>query len=112
MLLTTERRTAKEQFAAKLRAENNYKAKKRSAAARQHRDDTKTHFKAGFSHLWQGLKSCGSMIISLPWIIRGWKAERQESNEKKSAERYEKQKMKLEAKMAKTKGAEEAAAAA
>jgi tRNA-dihydrouridine synthase len=104
MLLTTNRRDAKEQFASHLRAENAYKAKKRSATARQHRIDAKTHFGESFSHFWAAIKSCGSMIVSLPWVFRGWKEERQERNEAKSAEKYEKQKAKLEAKMAKKEG--------
>jgi hypothetical protein len=101
VLLTTNRRTAKDQFAATLRAENAYKAKKRSATARQHRIDAKTHFVESFTHFWAALKSCGNMIVAVPWVVRGWREERQQQNEVKAAERYEKQKMKLEAKMAK-----------
>jgi hypothetical protein len=104
MLLTTNRRTAREQFAATLRAENAYKAKKRSATAHQHRVDAKTHFKESFTHFWAGLKSCVNMVVAVPWMVRGWKEERQERQDRKETERYEKQKQKLEAKMAKREG--------
>ncbi|OAK94533.1 hypothetical protein IQ06DRAFT_363398 [Phaeosphaeriaceae sp. SRC1lsM3a] len=109
MLLTNKRRTAKDQFQATVRAENAYKAKKRSASARQHRTDAKAHFKESFSHFNKGVKSSGDMIVAVPWMFRGWKAERQERNEAKSVERYEKQKQKLEAKMAKRDGGKEKA---
>jgi hypothetical protein len=104
MLLTTNRRTAREQFAATLRAENAYKAKKRSATAHQHRVDAKIHFVESFKQFWAGCKSCVNMVVAVPWMIRGWKEERQERQERKETERYEKQKIKLEAKMAKREG--------
>lgn len=109
MLLTTKRRTAKDQFNATVRAENAYKAKKRSAGARQHRVDASTHFKESFSHFGKGVKSCCNMVVAIPWMFRGWKEQRQERNEAKSVERYEKQKQKLEAKMAKREGIKEKA---
>jgi hypothetical protein len=104
MLLTTNRRTAREQFAATLRAENAYKAKKRSATAHQHRVDAKAHFAESFKQFWAACKSCVNMVVAVPWMVRGWKEERQERSERKETERYEKQKAKLEAKMAKREG--------
>jgi hypothetical protein len=102
VLLISNRRTAREQFEATQRAENAYKAKKRSAGARQHRTDAKMHFVETFKHSWGFIKSTGLMIASIPWMLRGWRAERQERNEMKASERYEKQKQKLEAKMKKS----------
>ncbi|KAH7406338.1 hypothetical protein DE146DRAFT_651372 [Phaeosphaeria sp. MPI-PUGE-AT-0046c] len=109
LVLTNKRRTAKDQFNATLRAENAYKAKKRSASARQHRIDAKMHFAESFSQFRQGVKSCGTMVTAVPWMVRGWKEERQQRSEAKSVERYEKQKQKLEAKMAKRDGGKEKA---
>ena len=57
----------------------------------------------------KGVKSCGNMIVAIPWMFRGWKEARQERKEAKSVERYEKQKQKLEAKMAKREGGKEKA---
>ncbi|KAF2678566.1 hypothetical protein K458DRAFT_316721 [Lentithecium fluviatile CBS 122367] len=101
LLLTTNRRTASAQYVAAQRAETAYKAKKRSAGARQHRSEAKDHFwKAGW-HLKEGLRSSCSMVAAVPWMLRGWREERQVKNERKAVEKFEKKKLKLEERIAK-----------
>lgn len=101
LLLTTNRRTASEQYAAAQRAENAYKAKKRSAGARQHRSDVATHVKASGHHMKEAIKSCWSMFASLPWVLRARKEDRQSKQEKKAMERDQEKKKKLEERLAK-----------
>lgn len=101
LLLTTNRRTASAQYAAAQRAEIAYKAKKRSAGARQHRSEAKDHFRKAGWHLKEGLKSSYSMGVAVPWMLRGWREQRQAENERKSVERFEEKKLKLEEKIAK-----------
>lgn len=113
MLLTTNRRTASAQYLAAQRAETAYKAKKRSAGARQHRSEAKSHFKQSMFHLKEGFKSCWYMTVAVPWMVREWKENRQTQNEKKAVERYMEKKKKLEERIAKqdaTKEKEEEAA--
>jgi hypothetical protein len=101
LFLTTNRRTASEQYAAAQRAETAYKAKKRSAGARQHRSEAKEHFSQGSWHLKEGVKSCFSMVAALPWMLRDWREDRQNKNEQKAVERFEKKKLKMEGQIAK-----------
>ena len=101
LLLTTNRRTASEQYAAAQRAETAYKAKKRSAGARQHRSEAKEHFSQGLWHLKEGVKSSFGMVSALPWMLRGWREERQNKNEQRAVERFEKKKLKMEEQIAK-----------
>jgi hypothetical protein len=101
LLLTTNRRTASEQYAAAQRAEVAYKAKKRSAGARQHRTEAKEHFSKSSWHLKEGVKSCFSMVAALPWMLRGWREDRQNKNEQKAVDRFEKKRVKMEEKIAK-----------
>lgn len=101
LLLTTNRRTASEQYAAAQRAETAYKAKKRSASARQHRSEAASHFKLSARHLKESLKSCWSMVTAVPWVFREWKENRQAKNEKEAVERYMEKKKKLEERIAK-----------
>jgi len=101
LLLTTNRRTASEQYAAAQRAETAYKAKKRSAGAHQHRSEAKDHFSQGTWHLKEGVKSSFNMVAALPWMLRGWREDRQNKNEQKAVERFEKKKLKMETQIAK-----------
>lgn len=107
LLLTTNRRTASAQYLAAQRAETAYKAKKRSAGARQHRSEAMSHFKLSASHLRDGMKSCGCMLTAVPWMVREWREKRQDENEKKSVERYMEKKKKMEEKIARQGGREE-----
>ncbi|KAF2438531.1 hypothetical protein P171DRAFT_436995 [Karstenula rhodostoma CBS 690.94] len=107
LLLTTKRRTASEQYFAAQRAENAYKAKKRSASARQHRSEAASHFKLSAHHIKESFKSCWSMVTSVPWVFREWKENRQSENEKKAVERYMEKKRKLEERIAKQDVAQE-----
>jgi hypothetical protein len=107
ILLTTNRRTANAQYAAAQRAEQAYKAKKRSAGARQHRSAAAEHFGKAGSHFKEGIKSFVRMVVAVPWMLRGWREEREIRNEKKSVERFEKQKLKLEEELAKRGAAKE-----
>jgi hypothetical protein len=102
MMLTTNRRNASHQYQAAQRAENTYKAKKRSAGARQHGSNAKSHFRKSAHHLKECVKSFGSMIGSIPWMFRGWQESRREAEQKKSKERDLKKKKKLEEKLAKS----------
>ncbi|KAJ4356584.1 uncharacterized protein N0V89_004619 [Didymosphaeria variabile] len=101
LFLTTNRRTASAQYVAAQRAENAYKAKKRSASARQHRSEAASHFKLSAHHLKESVKSCWSMVAAVPWMVREWKGNRQAENEKKAVERYMEKKKKLEDRIAK-----------
>jgi hypothetical protein len=101
LLLTDNRRTASAQYIAAQKAENAYKAKKRSASARQHRSEAVSHLKLSVHHLKEFFKSCWSMIASVPWLVREWKENRQTRNEKKAIERDMKMKKKLEERIAK-----------
>ncbi|KAF2252351.1 hypothetical protein BU26DRAFT_516999 [Trematosphaeria pertusa] len=96
LLLTTNRRTASAQYLAAQRAETAYKAKKRSAGARQHRADAKSHFKQSAFHLREGVRSCWGIAGAVPWMVREWKEERKTQKEKKAVERYMEKKRKLE----------------
>lgn len=106
LLLTTNRRTASANYQAAQRAENAYKAKKRSAGARQHRADAKVHFRQSAHHLKEGIKSVGSCFAAVPWMVKGWKEDRQSKKEKAARERDLKKKSKLEEKLAKQAEAE------
>lgn len=101
LLLTTNRRTASAQYLAAQRAETAYKAKKRSAGARQHRSEAAGHFKESLRHFRDGLKSSLNMVTAVPWMFRDWKENRQVENEKKAVERYMEKKKKLEERIAK-----------
>ncbi|KAK7191976.1 uncharacterized protein CC84DRAFT_938038 [Paraphaeosphaeria sporulosa] len=107
LLLTTNRRTASQQYAAAQRAENAYKAKKRSASARQHRSEAASHFKLSAHHMKEGFKSCWSMVTAVPWVFKAWKEDRQAMKEKKAVERYMEKKKKLEERIAKQEVAQE-----
>ncbi|KAJ4290491.1 hypothetical protein N0V90_010708 [Kalmusia sp. IMI 367209] len=104
MLLTTNRRTASAQYLAAQRAETAYKAKKRSAGARQHRSEATSHFRQSAFHLKEGVKSCWSMMTAVPWMVRDWKEQKQIQNEKKAVERYMEKKKKLEERIAEQEG--------
>lgn len=101
LLLTTNRRTASAQYIAAQRAETAYKAKKRSAGARLHRSEAKSHFKQSAHHLKEGVKSCWKMVVAVPWMVREWKEKRKTENEKKAVERYMEKKKRLEERIAK-----------
>lgn len=107
LLLTTNRRTASQQYAAAQRAENAYKAKKRSAGARQHRSEAASHFKQSAHHMKEGFKSSWSIVTAVPWMYKAWKEERQATNERKAVERYMEKKKKLEERIAKQEAAQE-----
>jgi hypothetical protein len=101
LLLTDNRRTASAQYIAAQKAEIAYKAKKRSASARQHRSEAVSHFKQSAHHLKESFKSFWSMITSVPWIVREWRENRQTKNEKKAIARDMEKKKKLEERIAK-----------
>ncbi|KAF2800914.1 hypothetical protein K505DRAFT_412668 [Melanomma pulvis-pyrius CBS 109.77] len=100
ILLTTDRRTASARYQAAQRAEQAYKAKKRSAGAAQHRTDAKSHFKQSAHHLKEGTKSSWKIVAAVPWMIRGWRENRLAENEKKARERDLIKKKKLEERIA------------
>jgi hypothetical protein len=104
LLLTSNRRTASENYLAAQRAEQAYKAKKRSAGARQHRTEAKVHFKQSAFHLKEGVKSSFAIVGALPWMMKGWKANKKEEKEKKARERDLEKKKKLEERLAKQAG--------
>ncbi|KAK3213669.1 hypothetical protein GRF29_28g614333 [Pseudopithomyces chartarum] len=106
MLLTTNRRTASAQYLAAQRAETAYKAKKRSAGARQHRTEATSHLKLSAHHFKESLKSCWNMVAAVPWMMRAWREDRQRENEKKAVERDMEKKKKLEERLAKQEGGE------
>lgn len=106
MLLTTNRRTASAQYLAAQRAETAYKAKKRSAGARQHRAEATSHLKLSAHHFKESLKSCWSMVAAVPWMMRAWREDRQRENEKKAVERDMEKKKKLEERLAKQEAGE------
>jgi hypothetical protein len=101
LLLTTNRRTASAQYQAAQRAEQAYKAKKRSAGAKQHRSDAKVHFKQSAMHFKEGLKSTWAIFAAVPWMLRGWREKKQAATEKKNRERDLEKKKKLEEKLSK-----------
>lgn len=47
------------------------------------------------------MKSSWAILTAVPWMVRGWKEERQAKNEKKAVERYMEKKRKLEERIAK-----------
>lgn len=101
LLLTTNRRTASAQYQAAQRAEQAYKAQKRTAGARQHHADAKNHFKQSAFHLKEGIRSSWAIIAALPWMVRGWRERRKADSEKKGRERDLEKKKKLEERLAK-----------
>ncbi|KAF1957938.1 hypothetical protein CC80DRAFT_534436 [Byssothecium circinans] len=100
LLLATNRRTASAQYLAAQRAETAYKAKKRSASARTHRNEAKTHFRQSAHHLKEGGRSLGLMVKAVPWMVREWRERRQTEGERKAVERYMEKKRKMEEKIA------------
>jgi hypothetical protein len=100
ILLVTDRRTASAKYQAAQRAEQSYKAKKRSAGAAQHRTDAKDHFRASAHHLEEGMKRSWKIITAVPWMMRGWKEERLAKKEKNARERDLVKKKKLEERIA------------
>ncbi|KAF2736916.1 hypothetical protein EJ04DRAFT_396242, partial [Polyplosphaeria fusca] len=69
MFLTDNRRTASANYQAAQRAENAYKAKKRSSGARQHRHEATSHFKQSARHLKEGIKSTFRFFAAAPWVL-------------------------------------------
>jgi len=107
LLLTTNRRTASAQYLAAQRAENAYKAKKRSAGARQLKAEAGSHFKQSGAHFKEGMKSSYKMVAAVPWMFRDWKENKQAQNEKKAIEKYMKKKSKLEERIAQQEAGQE-----
>jgi hypothetical protein len=100
ILLVSDRRTASAKYQAAQRAEQSYKAKKRSAGAAQHRTDAKDHFRASAHHLKEGIKSSWKIIAAIPWMMKGYKEERLAKKEKNARERDLVKKKKLEERIA------------
>lgn len=95
-LLMTTRRQASEQFKKAERAERAYLAKKNASRARQNYNETKTHFKAAFSHFGQGCKGIFSVIRAAPYLVSEKKEARRKKREAAQRERDLKRKRKLE----------------
>ncbi|KAF5529300.1 hypothetical protein FMEXI_14233, partial [Fusarium mexicanum] len=68
-LLMTTRRQASEQYAKAAKAEKAYRTKKRAALARANYNETKTHFKEAFSHLWLALKGVFPAIKNSRYLV-------------------------------------------
>ena len=92
----TNRQAANKQFRAAQRAEEAYKAKKRSAGARKHSNDAKVHFQQSAHHLKEFFKSIGNLIMAGPWMYRAWQEKRREIADEKTKTRNAEKRKKLE----------------
>lgn len=100
MLLKTDRRTASARYLAAQRAEQSYKAKKRTAGVAQHRLDAKENLRLSAHHLKEGAKNVWKIVAAVPWMVRGWRGRRQEAKEKERRERDLTKKRELEERIA------------
>ena len=85
-LLMTTRRQASEQYAKAAKAEKAYRTKKRAALARANYNETKTHFKEAFSHLWLALKGVFPVIKNSRYLLGERRDKRRQEAEKKKLE--------------------------
>lgn len=95
MLMTT-RREASEQFAKAQKAERAYRSKKQATLARQNYNETKEHFREGFSHLGQGIKGIFAVLMSIPYLISEKREQRRKAGDAKRRQRDLERKKKLE----------------
>lgn len=107
-LLMTTRRQASEQYAKAAKAEKAYRTKKRAALARANYNETKTHFKEAFSHLWLALKGVFPAIKNSRYLLGERRDKRRQEAEKKKRERNLERKKKLEEQLAKEEAEAEA----
>ncbi|KAF7557449.1 hypothetical protein G7Z17_g652 [Cylindrodendrum hubeiense] len=106
-LLMTTTRQASEHYSKAQRAEKAYRAKKHATLARANYNETKAHFKDGFSNLWQGIKGIFSVLGSIPYLISEKRENRRRAADMKTRERNLERKRKLEEALAKEEGLEE-----
>ncbi|EXL74146.1 hypothetical protein FOPG_10698 [Fusarium oxysporum f. sp. conglutinans race 2 54008] len=107
-LLMTTRRQASEQYAKAAKAEKAYRTKKRAALARANYNETKTHFKEAFSHLWLALKGVFPVIKNSRYLLGERRDKRRQEAEKKKREKNLERKKKLEEQLAKEEAEAEA----
>ncbi|KAH7014548.1 uncharacterized protein B0I36DRAFT_369491 [Microdochium trichocladiopsis] len=113
-LLLKSREEANENFIKAQRAEKAYITRKKVALARANFNNTKSHFKEGFTHLAKGFKGFFSAIAAIPWLISEKREKRRQNREEAQRKRNLEKKKKLEEALAKHAGGmtdEEAAAA-
>ncbi|KAF5703634.1 hypothetical protein FMUND_12927 [Fusarium mundagurra] len=99
-LLMTTRLQASEQYAKAAKAEKAYRTKKRAAIARANYNETKTHFKEAFSHLWLAFKGVFPAIKNSRYLLGERRDKRRQEAEKKKRERNLERKKKLEEQLA------------
>ncbi|KAF5666592.1 hypothetical protein FCIRC_10124 [Fusarium circinatum] len=109
-LLMTTRRQASEQYAKAAKAEKAYRTKKRAALARANYNETKTHFKEAFSHLWLALKGVFPAIKNSRYLVGERRDKRRQEAEKKKREKNLEKKKKLEEQLAREEAEAEAEA--
>ncbi|KAF2013548.1 hypothetical protein BU24DRAFT_483315 [Aaosphaeria arxii CBS 175.79] len=95
-LLTSNRRTASANYIAAQRAEQAYKAKKRSAGAQVQRVEAKEHFRRAGWHLREGGRCLWGCVRAGPWVVRGWIGGWRERGERRRVERDLERKRRLE----------------
>ncbi|KAJ1323619.1 hypothetical protein MN608_10863 [Microdochium nivale] len=83
------------------RAEVAYLTRKKVALARANYDNTKTHFKEGFSHFGSGFKGLFSAASAVPWLVRERREKHRLAREEVQRKRNLEKKRKLEEALAK-----------
>ncbi|KAH7123621.1 hypothetical protein B0J11DRAFT_606547 [Dendryphion nanum] len=95
-LLTTNRRTASAHFIAAQRAEQTYKAKKRTASAKVQRSDAARHFGDAGRSFGMGMKCLAEVVRAGPWVVRSWCEEWREGRDARERVRVLERKRRLE----------------
>ncbi|KAI1283493.1 hypothetical protein F5Y07DRAFT_394401 [Xylaria sp. FL0933] len=112
-LLVETRRQASDDYIRAQRAEKAYRMRKNATIARTTLRETKTHFKEGFAHLWQGVKGLLAVARAAPYLVGERREIYRRKSEAKQRVRAEDMRRKLDEKLARkyTVDEEEAVAA-
>ncbi|KAH9886143.1 hypothetical protein F4778DRAFT_798545 [Xylariomycetidae sp. FL2044] len=100
LALMEAKRRASEDYHKAQRAEEAYLTQKHMSRARQSYDETRAHFREGFSHLGQGFRGLLGVLGALPYVLKDRRHRRRKRSEAKKRQRAEEQRRKLEEKLA------------
>ncbi|KAI0145086.1 hypothetical protein GGR57DRAFT_320892 [Xylariaceae sp. FL1272] len=99
-LLVETRRQASDQYMRAQRAETAYRTRKNATIARTTLNETKTHFKEGFSHFGAGFKGLFSVLRATPYLVGERREQWRRKSDAKNRQRAEEQRKKLDEKIA------------
>ncbi|KAI1260437.1 hypothetical protein F5Y18DRAFT_432201 [Xylariaceae sp. FL1019] len=98
-LLVETRRQASDQYMRAQRAETAYRTRKNATIARTTLNETKTHFKEGFSHFGAGFRGLFSVLRATPYLVGERCEQRRRKRDAQKRKRAEEQRKKLDEKI-------------